>query len=72
MVVVSKREQAQRLRQDGLSYREIGKRLGISGEWARQLIAFGRGGPVGRPRIHQTQAERQAAYRRRQRRKDLK
>ena len=67
---MSKRVQALRLRRKGLSYREIGRRLGISGEWARQLVILPSPGPVGRPRLYRTQAERQAAYR--QRRKGLK
>ena len=65
MAGVSKREDAIRLRAEGLTYRLIGLRLGVSRERARQLVTLPQAGPVGRPRIYGSHAERQAAYRQR-------
>lgn len=65
MAGVSKREDAIRLRAEGLTYREIGLRLGVSRERARQFVTFPKPGPVGRPRIYGSAAERQKAYRQR-------
>lgn len=65
MVGVSKREDAIRLRAKGLTYHEIGLRLGVSRERARQFVTFPKPGPVGRPRIYGSDAERQKAYRQR-------
>ncbi len=38
MVATSRRDEVVELRDAGLSYAEIGRRLGISGEWARQIL----------------------------------
>ncbi len=65
MVGVSKREDAIRLRAEGLTYHEIGIRLGVSRERARQFVTLPEPGPVGRPRIYGSDAERQKAYRQR-------
>lgn len=67
MAGVSKREDAIKLRAKGLTFREIGHRLGVSRERARQLVTFPEAGPVGRPRIYSSDAERQRAYRQRRR-----
>ncbi len=65
MAGVSKRDDAIKLRAEGLTYHAIGLRLGVSRERARQLVTFPKPGPVGRPRIYGSHAERQAAYRQR-------
>lgn len=67
MVGVSKRKDAIKLRAEGLTYRLIGLRLGVSRERARQFVTLPAPGPVGRPRIYGSHAERQAAYRKRRR-----
>ncbi len=38
MLMTSRRDEALKLRQAGLTYKEIGRRLGVSTEWARQLV----------------------------------